>query len=181
VRNTIILAALTLTSTLALAKAQPDKRAARRALDLNETGERREIELQVRTTVAPTDAHTTAGGLQPADHGPGDAPAARTEGAPLSADVLDEVVGRQMRRNVRYIEACLAEAQKRDPARAGQLTLEVSVVGRKVASITVSDDKVGDPAFADCLQKSGPAWTFSLSQARFQWPVTLGAAKLGAR
>jgi hypothetical protein len=186
VRNTIILAVLTLASTSALAKAPPadkdgkDKRAARRALDLNETGEHRDIELQLHTTVDPA-APSTTEGVQPAEHGPGDAPAARTEGAPLAGGAVEELLARQMRRNVRLIDACLAEAAHREPARAGQLTLDVTVVARKVTSLAVTDDKVGDPALTECLKKSASTWGFSLQQAHFQWPVTLGPAPFGSR
>src|SRR5581483_1657630 len=139
-------------------------------VDLTVLGTLRESEARPEVQVSATgDAAATA---PDKEHGP--AEVRRNAPAQLSDGALAELAERQMRKNTASIDACVAEESKRNLQATGSLTLQVTVVERKLCNLFIADDTVKAAALADCLHKASAAWTFSLKAADFAYPISLG-------
>ena len=105
------------------------------------------------------------------------APPHTVDATATNGDMMAELAARQLskeaKRHQRAIDGCLTAAHRRAPAAAGSLTLDFDVVDRKLKSVAVSDDGVHDAQLASCLTSAARAFSFSLSSARFRWPVAL--------
>ena len=141
-----------------------------KAVDLTVLGTLRESEARPEVQVSLTGDAAT--GAPDKEHGPAevrrDAPAQVSDGA------LAELAERQMRKNTASIDACVAEEAKRNPQAAGTMTLQLTVVERKLGRLSIADDTINSAPLADCLHKASAAWTFSLKAAEFAYPISVG-------
>jgi hypothetical protein len=103
------------------------------------------------------------------------APVARADNGGDST-LLDELVARQMgktRQNGASIDACTAEAVRRQPTANGTVRLAVAVADNHVQSAHVVADSIHDIELDGCLVKAALSWKLRLASTTFIWPVTV--------
>jgi hypothetical protein len=149
------------------------KQAAHANAQSNDSGTLRAIEMR---SAGPADVPRAAVGAPEQERGAGSDPMARTV-KPVSG-ALEELAHRQMRRHQKSIDTC-TQASKG----SGTITLHVVVGERTVAKAEIADDQVHDAQLAQCLVGAAQKWTFSLSNASFDWTVAARtqASKLSQR
>jgi hypothetical protein len=110
-------------------------------------------------------------------HQPPTAPPDASAAAPssLTDDAVLELAAHQMRHERKPLDACAAEAQRRNPTATGSVTLRFTVADRKVVSVLVDKDTLHDTALTSCLTTAGRSLNFTLKQASFYWPVSLSS------
>lgn len=142
-----------------------------RKIDLLSLGTLRESEVKPEYQIAVVG--DVASAAPDSEHGPA-AAVQRDTPAQLSDGALAALAERQMRKNLDSIDGCIGEETKRNPQAAGTLTLQVTVVERKLGNLFIADDTIKSAALADCLHKASATWIFSLKAAEFAYPITLG-------
>lgn len=90
---------------------------------------------------------------------------------------VEAIVQREMRAHQAAIDACTRAALRRAPGAHGKLTLNLVVGENTVTRAAVTEDTFEDPALESCLVRAARAWSFSLSNATFDWSVVVVGAE----